>query len=112
MSTMKERLLVALKKRVGNRASVTLLKPGRGWTIKREGDMVWFGARHVVDSHTRRSHAKKTWSLASTDGPYSLADYGLPDHFVIAYLCKWIPVSDSVDIEAILEDIEEDEDEA
>jgi hypothetical protein len=75
--------------------------PGYGWTMKREGDWMWFGVN--IKKRGRLSQSNKSHTIATTKHKYHLHDYGLPDHFVILNCCKALPTAKAMPLDRIKE---------
>ena len=96
---LKKRLLKAIKRVVAFRDRARNHDPGYGWTYRVEGNKVILEAD--LTKEVRMSNSEKSYTIASSNGPYTLEAYGKPDHFVIAYAYRIRKIDERLDVEAI-----------
>jgi len=111
----KARFKKGLIKMIGQVATIPNMKqrsnPGMGWEYKIDGNMFWLGV-DLSKAPIKKSRQGKSYTLATTCGPYNLTAFGHPDVFIICHACRDIPINQIVDLDGItkvLKEIEEEE---
>lgn len=76
------------------------LDPGRGLSY----DVTPDGKLHIecdLNQLGPLSKSGKSWTIATSRGPYNLQEWDWPWHYCIVNVCKRVPAKDRIDVRAI-----------
>ena len=110
--TPREEALVKYKKALKKRSALSKRytdDPGFGWGMKGEGSKLVLEVDMSVKG--KISNAGKSRTIASTNGPFNIDGLGFKDCFLIAYVCRRIPLEKQFDVKKIMADIAREKDE-